>query len=130
MPWDPTSTWPNERRWIWLTIAGWLLLLRGPAFIENLQARPAQELIPDFFQEYASVRGWLDGRPVYADHHESVPRYLGVRLSDRRSHVVVNAHPPTSVLLAIPVARMDFPRAFLTWNLASLAALAASLWLV
>jgi hypothetical protein len=49
MPWDPLSTWPNERRWIWLTIAGWLLLLRGPAFVENLHAQSPQELIPDFF---------------------------------------------------------------------------------
>ncbi len=130
MPWDPMSAWPNERRWIWLTIAGWLVLLRGPAFIDNLQAKPPQELIPDFFQEYASARGWLEGRPVYADHHESVPRYLGTKLNDRRSYVVVNAHPPTSVVFVLPFARLDFARAFLAWNLASIAALVASLLIV
>ena len=37
MPSDPLSTWPNERRWIWLAIAG-RVSVRGPAFVENLQA--------------------------------------------------------------------------------------------
>ncbi len=130
MSWDPLSAWPDERRWIWLTIAGWLLLLRGSIFVENFQAKPPRELVPDFFQEYASARGWHEGLPVYADHHESARRYLGVPLNDRRSHVVVNAHPPTSVLLALPFARLGFDRAFLIWNLASLAALAVSLAIV
>jgi hypothetical protein len=31
MPWDPLSPWPNERRWIWLSIVGWVLLFRGPS---------------------------------------------------------------------------------------------------
>ena len=42
----------------------------------------------------------------------------------------MNAHAPTSVLLAVPLARMAFPDAFLVWNLISLGALVASLWLV
>jgi len=33
-----------------LDLAGaWLLLLPGPAFLEDTQTRPPQELIPDFF---------------------------------------------------------------------------------
>jgi hypothetical protein len=130
MPWGPLGAWPNERRWIWLTIAGWLLVLRGPAFIEGLQAKSPRELVPDFFQEYASARGWLEGLPVYADHRDTVPRYLGGRLDLRRSHVVVNAHPPASVLLALPFAKLEFGHAFLIWNLVSLVALLASLWIV
>jgi Glycosyltransferase family 87 len=130
MPWDPLSAWPNERRWIWLAVAGWVLLLRGPAFIENLQAKSAQVLVPDFFQEYASARNAFDGLPIYGDQHESVRRYLGVHLNDRRSHVVVSAHPPTSVLLALPFTRLDYPHAFLGWNIVSLAALAVSLLIV
>ncbi len=42
----------------------------------------------------------------------------------------MNAHPPASVLLALPLARLNFATAFLAWNLMSLAALAASLWIV
>jgi len=128
MPWDPLGTWPGERRWIWLSICAWVILLRGPAFVESV--RTTGDIVPDFFQEYASARNWFEGLPIYADHHETVPRYLGVSLNDKRSHVFVNAHPPTSVLLAIPFAKLDFAGAFLAWNLVSLAALAASLWIV
>jgi hypothetical protein len=130
MAWDPFSAWPNERRWIWLTIAGWLLLLRGPAFVEHLQAKSPRDLIPDFFQEYASARNWFEGLPIYDDHRQSVRRYLGAQLNERRSHVVVNAHPPTSILLTLVLAKLDFARAFLAWNLVSAAALAVSLWIV
>ena len=54
MPWDPPR--PNERRWIWLTTAFWLLLLRGPDFVASL--RVTGDIIPDFFQKYASARSW------------------------------------------------------------------------
>jgi hypothetical protein len=127
MPWCPLEAWPNERRWIWLTIAGWLLVLRGPAFLGDLQVKGRR--IPDFFQEYASARSWFEGRPIYSDLHESAPRYLGVSLDKDHALVFVNAHPPTSVLLALPLAQFRFPDAFLIWNLVSLAALAASLWI-
>jgi Glycosyltransferase family 87 len=130
MTWDPMGAWPRERPWIWLTLAGWLLFLRGPAFVENLKLRPPTEIIPDFFGDYASARSWTEGLPVYAEHRETVPRYVGVRLNERRSHVFFNAHPPTSVLLALPFAAMSFPTAFLAWNLTSLAALAASVCVV
>ena len=130
MPKDPLDAWPDERRWIWATLAVWLLVLRGPAFIDNLRAKSPEELIPDFFQEYASARNWLEGLPIYANQHETALRYLGVQPDNRRSHVVVNAHPPTSILLASPLARLDFAAAFLAWNLMSLGALASSLWIV
>src|SRR5262249_51177427 len=42
----------------------------------------------------------------------------------------VNAHPPTSVLLALPLADLDYPDAVLAWNLFSLALLVPALWLV
>jgi hypothetical protein len=128
MPWDPLGAWPNERRWIWLTVAFWVLLLRGPAFLEKVRA--TSDIIPDFFQEYASARNWFEGLPIYADHHQTVPRYLHVSLDDNHSHVFVNAHPPCSVMFALPFAKLDFTDAFLAWNLLSLSALAASLWIV
>jgi hypothetical protein len=128
MPWDPLGAWPNERRWIWLTAAFWLLLLYGPAFVENLRA--TGDIIPDFLQEYASARNWFEGLPIYTDHHQTAPRYLHVSLDDKRAHVFANAHPPTSVLLAMPFAKLDFSNAFFAWNLLSLSALAASLWIV
>jgi hypothetical protein len=130
MPWDPLGAWPRERPWIWLTVAGWLVLLRGPAFLGNLRAPPPAEFLPDFFQEYASARNWREGLALYDDQRATAPRYVGVRLNERHSHVFVNAHAPAAVLLASPLARLGFDRAFLVWNLASLGALAASLWIV
>ena len=59
MAWDPLEAWPNGRHWVWGILALWLLLLRGPDFVANLQATP--KTIPDFFQEYASAAelgGW------------------------------------------------------------------------
>ncbi len=38
-----------------------------------------------------------------------------------------NAHPPTSVLLALPLAQLDYPDAVLAWNVSSLIALLASM---
>src|SRR5579885_1788241 len=124
MAWDPLGTWPNGRKWMWLALAIWLVLLRGPRFLDNIRAAPPQEIVPDFFQEYASARNWLEGLPVYADLRDTAPRYLGAPLEGRRSDVVLNAHPPTSVLLALPLSWLEFADAFLIWNIVSLAALA------
>ncbi len=130
MPWDPFSAWPNERRWIWMIIAGWVFLLRGPAFVEDLQAKSPKELPPGVFQEYAAGRNWLVGLPIYIDHGEPSAQYLGPSFDDRRSHDVVVGHPPTAILLALPLTGLDFGHAFLIWNLLSLAALAGSLRIV
>jgi hypothetical protein len=130
MVWDPLGPWQNERRWVWLTLAVWLLVLRAPGFVENLRAPESDEFIPDFFQEYASARNWLENLPIYSPHEVTIPRYLGKAMDHDRSPVIVNAHPPTAVLLALPFASLDFQRAFLAWNIGSLLAFAASLWIV
>lgn len=128
MPWDPLGEWPNERRWIWATVAAWVCFFQGPIFINNLQA--PDDWVPDFFQEYASARNYFEGLPIYTDQRVTMERYGAAPTAPDKLVVLVNAHPPTSVLLAIPFARLDFDTAFLLWNLASLAALAVSLWIV
>ena len=75
-------------------------------------------------------RNWADGLPIYATFHDTVPRYLGRPFDEKYPLVYVNGHPPTSVLLAIPLLWLSFPSAFLSWNIISLASLAASLWIV
>ena len=47
-----------------------------------------------------------------------------------RSLTFFKAHPPTSVLAALPLARLNFETAFLVWNLASVPMVFPSLWLV
>jgi hypothetical protein len=108
-------------------------LLQGPTFVRNL--RPPQSIGVDFFQEWASARNLLNGLPAYENQRAAIERYLGYRTGtgDGREVEVSyeqNAHPPTSVLLAVPFALLDYPDAVLVWNLLSLGALFASLWLV
>ena len=119
---------PREERWLWLLIAGALLVLRGPAFLANLRPRP--DRAPDFFQEYSSARNWAQGLPVYTELDDAVRRYLGREVDHDRSSVFINAHPPAAVLLALPFSRMAFDRAFLAWNVASLLMLAACFGIV
>jgi hypothetical protein len=77
----------------------------------------------------------MAGLPVYTNHREAVERHLGYRVTHGgedgvRVDYELNAHPPTAVLLALPLAVFDYPEATLVWNLLSLGALAASLRLV
>jgi hypothetical protein len=89
--------------------------------------------ITDFAQEWVSGRNLLRRLPIYGDQVEAMDLYLGRRPRPTDSadfFVIYNAHPPTSVLLAAPFAWMDYPDAFMAWNLASLVLLAATLWVV
>jgi len=91
--------------------------------------RPAPGRVNDFYQDWGSARNHLVGLPVYSHHATSVPRHLGLPF-DPVTDVEYNAHPPTSVLLALPLARFDYPDAVLVWNTFSLAAFLASLLIV
>jgi hypothetical protein len=96
--------------------------------------RPRRDYLCDFVQEWASARNLIDGRPIYEDQEISLARYLDFHRDPEnptdRFFLRVNAHPPTSVLLAVPLAWLDYPDAVLTWNMLSLLALAVSLWLM
>jgi hypothetical protein len=102
-----------------------VMCLQGPAFVENL--RPPRTLVYDFFQEWASARNRFEGLPVYADQNETVELYLGYRAPHMLRY---NGHPPTSVLLVVPLAGLAYSDAFLAWALVSLAALGLSVVLI
>ena len=125
---DPFVTASRDWRWFWATAAFWCCLFRGQKFVECLRA--PDDWVPDFFQEYASARNHFEGLPVYASHWLTMKRYLGWEPAPSWTVIGVNAHPPSSVLLAFPLVRLDFPDAFLAWNILSLAALGVSLWLL
>jgi hypothetical protein len=113
--------------WIWASVAALTFLAQAPTFLAC--AWPPREFVTDFFQDWASARNYLAGLPVYTDHHVTIPRYVGtvdpICYSNR-----VNAHPPTSVLLLLPMAGLNYRPALLAWNVASLAMLGLSLWIV
>ena len=46
-------------------------------------------------------------------HAQTMPLYLGRPQADWERDIAYNAHPPTSVLLALPVTGLDLPDAVL-----------------
>jgi hypothetical protein len=106
-----------------LTGCCWL----GPLWIEAM--RPTSQRVNDYYQDWASARNYWVGMPVYTPHSTSVPRHLGLPSNPVQS-IEHNAHPPTSVLLALPLGRLPYPDAVFAWNLISLAAFLAGLAIV
>ena len=138
VPWDPLEAVPSLRPAIWLGFALAACLIQGPQFARSLRPAPSEGV--DFFQEWASAKNYFHGLPIYTSHRVTVPRYLDLAvekdndrsLSPGAIHVGidVNAHPPSSVLAVLPLAALSYPDATFVWNVISLAALAASLWLL
>lgn len=81
----------------------------------------------DFFQDYASARNILQGRPVYTHQAETLHDYLGLETAARGVNIAYNAHPPTSTLLALPLANLDYVTAGWWWNVISLGSLLLAL---
>lgn len=102
-----------------------VVLSMAPAWLALLRPDPAKPR--DFFQDYASARNLLAGRPVYEHQAVTMRDYLGLDTGAREVNVAYNAHPPTSVLLALPLAGLDYPTAGWWWNVLSLVLLAGSL---
>ena len=119
------SRMPVALAWLFLGIVGWLVF--GPLYFRAL--RPPHDRITDYFQDWASARNHLTGRPVYTEHTTSLPLYVGVA-SYPDPRMARNAHPPTSVLLALPLGYLPFREAALAWNLVSLSAFVLSLLIV
>ncbi|MHB1557917.1 MAG: glycosyltransferase family 87 protein [Isosphaeraceae bacterium] len=91
------------------------------------QMRPKPDASPDFYQDWASARNSLNGLPVYSPHEMTMPLYLGRPQADWERDIAYNAHPPTSVLLALPFTRLGLPDAVLAWNLVMLTAIVGAL---
>ena len=114
-------------RLVWVGMFAWLL-------IPTLRPDAADMLPRDFFQEWASARNWRESLPIYTPQRVTVERYLGIRWvpeGPRADYFLeINAHPPTSVLLALPFGMLDYADAFVLWDVVSLAALVLTVWLV
>jgi hypothetical protein len=122
----PGRFWAKRTLGVGLFIAACVLL--GQDFVRNL--RPARTYILDFAQEWTSARNYFHGLPIYSPLEQSYREYLGYERRPGEFFLERNAHPPTSVLLVLPLAGLDYPDAFLAWSLVSLAALFASAWVV
>ncbi len=111
--------------WLLVGAVGWNGL--GPIWLAAL--RPADGRVNDFYQDWGSARNYVVGMPVYSPHSRSIPRHLGLSANPNPT-IEYNAHPPSSVLLALPLARLAYPDAVLIWNSATLIAFAAALGLL
>jgi len=91
----------------------------------------------DFFQEWASSRNYDLGLPLYAPQRQAYLREFANLGFDPPppDHTLpdmnpVNAHPPPSVLLFLPLASLTYVAAFRIWSAASAVMLAVALLLV
>jgi hypothetical protein len=94
--------------WLVLGLCSWLWLL--PIWIAAL--RPAPDQIIDHYQDWGAARNYWTGLAIYTPHSVSIPHHLGLAANPVKS-IEYNAHPPTSVLLVLPLARLDYPMASL-----------------
>jgi hypothetical protein len=86
-----------------------------PAYVAAV--RPPEGAAADFLQEWLSARHFASGGPVYAPQHETAPIHLGLTPEEAAEIHPWNAHPPVSVLLVIPLGRLDYRDAHFAWNL-------------
>jgi hypothetical protein len=96
-------------------------------WIAAMKPRPNQ--IIDFYQDWGSARNYSTGLPTYTPHTISIPRHLN-HSSNSMPSIEYNAHPPTFVLLALPLAWVDYPIAVLACNVLSFLALVATLMII
>jgi hypothetical protein len=87
--------------------------------------------VGDFFQEWASAKNYLEGLPIYTPQEITVWRYLRQRPdTTKQVFVRMNGHPPPCVLLALPLARLDYAVALYLWTALTVAALLTAAALV
>lgn len=82
--------------------------------------------IVDSSQEWIAARNFQEGRPIYGNYRADVEREFELK-EDAPLILEVNAHPPTSALLALPLGKFDYPTAHLAINIASLVAFVAAM---
>jgi hypothetical protein len=128
---DAGKPTPSSPGWIvfWAILALLAVCWQGPGFLRSLY--PEENRFWDFSQEWFSAQNLVRGQPVYQNQADAMERYTGMRPAPDSPLVLTwNAHPPTSVLLAVPFTPLDYPTAHLAWDLVSLFALAIGMVLV
>lgn len=121
-PWyDPLAPLERWRPWVWGFLCVMVLFLQSSRFLGTLAGN--LESGGDFFQDWASMRDWLDGRSPYEPLSESLERLLGIPVAGvgkqgASMDITVNAHPPFSLLIILPFSLLPYQTAVLAWNLA------------
>jgi Glycosyltransferase family 87 len=131
MPVELENDLPPQRgaplRALGIGAAALVCLIWGALSILRLPLLPG--IIVDSSQEWTSARNFRDGRPIYDNMRQRLERELGLR-KGAPLHFERNAHPPATVLLALPLGRMSYPAAHLAINIVALLAVVASVVLM
>lgn len=109
--------------WVRVAVAGVFLLAglgwSGARGVNPFRPPPGKHY--DFVQEWLSARNFAAGLPVYEYQFTSARRHIPPdQFHEQAFTLPYNAHPPGSVLLALPVAGLSYPDAHLAWNLCTL----------
>lgn len=129
-PVSPTRTpWERVGVFFLLLVAG--LLLYGPRYVKSF--RPPDDIFVDFLQEWLSAKNYYTGHAIYEHQVASVNRHIpGANHTEQSLTLHHNAHPPGSVLLALPFAGLNYWDAQFAWNLVGtplfLTAIALAAW--
>ncbi len=115
----------RRNRLFWVVAAGLASVVCGPPFLDRFRTTNLR----DFVQEWASACNYREGRPVYEPQEIRLAHHMGYRRRPNQVFLERNLHPPTSILLVIPLSRLSYPDALLTWNVLSLLPLGISLYL-
>ena len=122
------SPWPWWIILTWQMVAVMIIAMRGGTFVQSMCM---DDIGVDLVQEWASVRNWFTGLPVYEDHAVSLPRHLPKLFGDAtkvRIAIHYNAHPPSSVLIVLPLGLLSYGQALLVWNILSLLLIALAIY--
>jgi Glycosyltransferase family 87 len=119
--------WIRRSCWILLTMALFFFLTVSQPLLQRLLAG---NKLRDFAQEWTSARNYFTGFPIYENQETTLFLHLGYVRHKGDNLLELNAHPPTSVLVCLPFAALDYATAFRLWTLLSLAALAATIYLL
>lgn len=101
-----------------------LLLLTGLGLyggeLWKICCNPYRDRIIDYYQEWSSARSWWVGEPLYQLTNQTVLRDFPE--ADRNSTQLLgyNVHPPTSILISLPLGALPHFDSLIVWNVLGL----------
>src|SRR5262245_45689892 len=100
---EKSQTWPWWQILVWLLLCTLSLIRFGPSFWNAIYPGSSPQIV-DFFQEWASARNPFQHPPVsvYERQEQTMVLYLGYEVRPEEFRITRNAHPPSSVPLAMP----------------------------
>ena len=122
--------WPHVGGCVYRDLAGGGRLELELAWtVVGRAMRPGPQQLNDFYQDWASAHNYWTGLRIYTPHSITIPRYLGAP-SNPIPGIEYNLHPPTSVLILLPLGRLGYHDAAQVANVISIVAFLASMVIV